>query len=217
MKRITPITTEYWVEKGYTNEEAVQKVSEIQRGRSRKGCWKWKGVFAEGQKINDWIVLCGEPDHINASGNKSHDSFISVRCKCGVETKVAARYLKNGRSKCCRKCGSKRRDENHKWSGYKDLTGTLLSHIKQGAKRRGIEFSVSKQYLYDLYYKQNGRCALTGKEMSWDEASLDRIDSNKGYIEGNVQWVLKQVNLMKHKLTTDEFIKICKDVVRHHE
>jgi hypothetical protein len=26
---------------------------------------------------------------------------------------------------------------------------------------------------------------------------MDRIDSNKGYVEGNVQWVYKYVNLMK--------------------
>ena len=38
---------------------------------------------------------------------------------------------------------------------------------------------------------------------------LDRIDSKKGYVPGNVQWVYKPVNMMKWKLSQKEFIHIC--------
>jgi hypothetical protein len=40
-------------------------------------------------------------------------------------------------------------------------------------------------------------------------ASLDRIDSSKGYIEGNLQWVHKDVNIMKMDLSQVEFIDYC--------
>jgi hypothetical protein len=41
-------------------------------------------------------------------------------------------------------------------------------------------------------------------------ASLDRIDSSKGYIKTNVQWVHKKVNKMKQDTSVDEFKHYCK-------
>jgi hypothetical protein len=43
-------------------------------------------------------------------------------------------------------------------------------------------------------------------------ASLDRIDSSKGYTLGNIQWVHKWVNLMKQDMTDQEFIEWCKTI-----
>jgi len=46
-------------------------------------------------------------------------------------------------------------------------------------------------------------------EVNANTASLDRIDSSKGYIEGNVQWVHKMVNMSKQQYTQEEFINMC--------
>jgi hypothetical protein len=43
-------------------------------------------------------------------------------------------------------------------------------------------------------------------------ASLDRIDSSKGYIEGNVQWIHKHINKMKNNFNESYFIEICKKI-----
>jgi hypothetical protein len=43
-------------------------------------------------------------------------------------------------------------------------------------------------------------------------ASLDRIDSSIGYVEGNVQWIYKPLNTMKGTLSNQEFIQLCKEV-----
>jgi len=43
-------------------------------------------------------------------------------------------------------------------------------------------------------------------------ASLDRIDNNKGYIEGNVQWVIKKINYMKNTLSEKNFINLCNKI-----
>jgi hypothetical protein len=40
-------------------------------------------------------------------------------------------------------------------------------------------------------------------------ASLDRIDSSIGYIDGNVQWLAGKVNMMKQSYTQEEFIEMC--------
>ena len=45
-------------------------------------------------------------------------------------------------------------------------------------------------------------------------ASLDRIDSNKGYVEGNVQWVHVDVNYMKLDYDQDYYINICRLIAK---
>ena len=79
-----------------------------------------------------------------------------------------------------------------------------------------IEFLVSLEYLSNLYESQNHICAITGRHIdSIDEASLDRIDSSKGYIEGNIQWTTYQANVSKHTMTMEELYQFCKDVLNH--
>lgn len=46
-------------------------------------------------------------------------------------------------------------------------------------------------------------------------ASLDRTDSTNGYVDGNIQWVHKNVNLAKHSLSQDDFIELCSSVASH--
>ena len=74
------------------------------------------------------------------------------------------------------------------------------------------------------FFKQNKKCALTGIELNlptkhtekWHtNASLDRINNSKGYIEGNLQWVDKMVNIAKQTYTQEEFIEMCMKVAKH--
>ena len=79
---------------------------------------------------------------------------------------------------------------------------------------------ITKEYIWDLFIKQNRKCALSGIELTFPlknndksyNASLDRIDSSLGYIEGNVQWVDKTINIMKNKFNQTYFIELCKKV-----
>lgn len=99
------------------------------------------------------------------------------------------------------------------------ITGFYWSTIKTNAKKRNLEFNITIEYAYQLFLKQNGKCALSGIEIKFrhpyearniQTTSLDRIDSSKGYVEGNVQWVHKTVNVMKMNLTQEEFLQWCK-------
>ena len=45
--------------------------------------------------------------------------------------------------------------------------------------------------------------------------SIDRIDSSKGYIKGNIQLVCGIVNVMKSDSSEDEFLQLCKKIVEH--
>lgn len=96
--------------------------------------------------------------------------------------------------------------------------------IRRSAISQGHMFAVDKEYLHELFLKQNRTCAYTGWQLTFDSsvkvrdgtASLDRIDSSKGYIPGNVQWVHKYINVMKSWQTHSDFIELCKAVVRQH-
>ena len=69
-------------------------------------------------------------------------------------------------------------------------------------------------FLASNFLKQNKKCALTGSELEINvTASVDRIDSKKGYTKDNVQWVHKKVNLMKGTMSQKDFIETCKSVV----
>ena len=43
-------------------------------------------------------------------------------------------------------------------------------------------------------------------------ASLDRIDSSQGYIEGNVQWVSREVNFFKNNKNEKDLYNLCKKI-----
>ncbi len=102
------------------------------------------------------------------------------------------------------------------YGGFGELSLTKFSRVRRGAAERGIPFDLTIEFLWSLYQKQGGRCALTGVPIALsrhaavrDVASVDRIDSSGAYEPGNVQWVHKQVNAMKMALTEERFIEIC--------
>lgn len=105
------------------------------------------------------------------------------------------------------------------WRGVGKLSSKRWSDIKLTAKKRGIKFDLDIEYAWSLFKKQNGKCKLSGIKLKFPRtsrtlgtASLDRIDSKKGYIRGNIQWVHKKINMMKYNLTNSEFKKLCKRV-----
>jgi hypothetical protein len=75
-------------------------------------------------------------------------------------------------------------------------------------ERRAFDLDVD--YLENLWNQQGGKCALTGLPMAHKfssllSASLDRIDSMKGHIKGNIQVVCQWVNSAKNDFTNTEF------------
>jgi hypothetical protein len=111
---------------------------------------------------------------------------------------------------------------NYKWTGYEEITGNFFYSMRKRAKKSNIPFDITIEYIWDLYLKQDKKCALSGVDISFSidrhknksdqTASLDRIDSSKGYVEGNLQWVHKTVNAIKWHLGEEEFFWWCKTI-----
>jgi len=121
--------------------------------------------------------------------------------------------------KLCKSCSNKKTDNCHRgW--HRGIRVSWFNKFKTGAETRGIEWNLSMDYVADLMEQQRNECALTGWSIEFPEsghpqkapASIDRIDSSQGYLEGNVQLVTKHVNMMKQQYTQEQFIEVCKAV-----
>lgn len=159
----------------------------------------------------------------------------------------------NGRAKKCRTCGKwrhfkffennearcitcKRQREAYNNKTIKTdakMAGLIQKRVRAALARafkshRQIERpNITVMYMFDLYVKQNGLCALTGRRMTlgivktnsmdMNALSIDRIDSNRGYIQGNVQLVTYQANVAKGRFSNEDLYVFCKDVIKRLE
>jgi hypothetical protein len=106
---------------------------------------------------------------------------------------------------------------------------SLDTHIRHRLRsilddRRKHEVLIDLQYLVNLWEKQNGKCAISNVQMTHQRtkriqnqtnASLDRIDSSKGYIPGNVQWLCWTVNRMKGEHNLEELRDWCQKILNN--
>jgi len=72
------------------------------------------------------------------------------------------------------------------------------------SKRENLDVNITCEYLKELWENQNEECAITNIKMSLDrdhtpfQASLDRIDNDKGYMKGNVRFVCLIANYARN-------------------
>lgn len=108
-----------------------------------------------------------------------------------------------------RKCMQKRRKE-------KPLDNKIVTKRAE-AKKVGLDFNITKE---DLIVPE--RCPyldipliLSGPVCD-NLISLDRIDSTKGYVKGNVQVISMKANTMKSNASIEELKLFAKNILRIH-
>lgn len=178
--------------------------------------------FKIGTIIGSWEVI-EEPFFKLRKKGKYDIKIYHVKCrclKCNNTYDLLCDNLFTGKSKKCVYCSM--RDDgvgesNGNWKGFGKIPASTFNAAKRGAKDRNIGFDITIEYLNELFLKQSKKCALTGMDISFKNraknkqtASLDRIDSSKDYVAGNVQWVHKDVNRMKNAFNQEYFVEICK-------
>jgi hypothetical protein len=149
---------------------------------------------------------------------KHNRRYITARCKqCGtIETMRDDSYI---HKKGCKKCGSKEGGKNRILKDLKSAKNRILASYKINAKKRGYVFEISNERFFELL---NGNCyycdakprlanymsKATQKHPEYDFYinGVDRLDNNKGYVEGNVVSCCTACNLMKKELHYKHFI-----------
>lgn len=179
-----------------------------------KGFSKIKVILNE--QINNWKII--EDKIIRKFGR----SYIKVQCICGsnIISEIPIKHIISKKHKGCEKCS-----RFHTSKGVGLLSGEYWSLIINGARKRKLSFNITMEQAWELYNIQNKKCALSGLDIIFEPncvhnknvdyrrirtASLDRINSKLGYELTNIQWVHKDVNLMKNSFDEDYFKKICK-------
>jgi hypothetical protein len=169
--------------------------------------------------------------HVYVRGEAEYTAI--CRCVCGTVKEIRLTSVRYGKTKSC---GCRMRDfyQELKGSGSPHFRGcgdigiAFWNRCLKGAKGRNIPFDLTIESAWDLFLTQDRKCALSGAPLVFGglrseskiaarkfsvvgatTASLDRIDSTRGYVEGNVQWVHKVVNLMKNSLPMEEFLHWC--------
>ena len=212
-KTFLDLQKEYHISYSVAKEFLTLKGVQIREDKKREEL-REKPII--GQRFGSWTVIS---DKIKVGNNRA--LYWNVRCDCGYETFRQSNCLKQGKTKSCRKCAANNHITDHyvkaiMTSKYNSLVKSLSYRKKVGK----LEFNITIEDLIKLY-NQSQICSLSGIDISLDRyksvseqnLSIDRIDSNKGYIKGNIQLVDKRINMMKGSLSNEEFIELCKKVI----
>jgi hypothetical protein len=125
---------------------------------------------------------------------------------------------------CCKNCGVTWRTKHiykHKYSVVyrgKSVENFLKALCVKKKDRRNL----SSEFLFSLYERQKGLCALSGIPMTYlcgvgnvdTNISVDRINSSLGYEEDNVQLVCRRINTMKMDKDLEDLLTWCKHLLK---
>lgn len=150
------------------------------------------------------------------------------KCDCGGEKEITtSNFRKEQGTASCKACFNLPA-YNRKYVG--DISGLAWRHIVGSAKSRNIKVNITQREAWELFKRQNGKCALTGQDLcfklydrkehgkdiySEGTASLDRIDSTQGYSIENCQWVHKDVNWLKNRFSQERLFQLCRMITKH--
>jgi len=211
----------------------VKGLSRVVSGHTKScGCARgasWRALTLEemrGKRFGRLVVVGRNPTGTSVGGTRW-----DCLCDCGNGKTVALSNLHNGTTQSCgcfalessSRNGKKRKGVRaHNWKGVGDISASFWGQILNGAQTRNLACTISHQYVWDLFLQQNRKCALTGVSLRFPligersgTASLDRVDSTKGYEAGNVQWLDKRVQQMKWNLKQEEFLALCRAITEH--
>ena len=151
-----------------------------------------------------------------------------------TERMVEARWLGHGSDwpkgcRPCMKCGEmKPLSEFHKHAQCKGGYNSVCKTCRKPLSRKNYETHTTE---YKLWYRAKRRAKDRDQEFSLEledivvpevcpvfltpfventpfAASLDRIDSTRGYVKGNVQVLSTRANILKNDATLEELVKL---------
>lgn len=133
--------------------------------------------------------------------------------------------VKSGYTNVCKKCVSlrvakyrpvhyaRRKITGRRGEYLKYQITYSFNNARNRARRKKLEFNIDLEDLFILY---DGKCSITGikfqlynKKLSTYSPSLDRIDNTKGYVKGNLRYILYGINAMKSDMSDKDLYKIC--------
>lgn len=177
-----------------------------------------KTIDLTGQRFSRWIVLK------YAGGNERGASRWKCRCDCGTAKIVSGRHLRNG---CSKSCGCYMREQARERGLLpkgEAASNQILTRYKQQAKERGFSFRLSKKSFRALVQQNCVYCGAKPSNISkgfskrsgdFIYSGIDRVNSSKGYVSGNVVACCEWCNRMKLDHTAKEFLEHVTRIVEY--
>ena len=159
----------------------------------------------EGHKTPKHIDCIGKTYHylkILSFTRKKGVKGYYAKCLCTLCGNKTVKFFSSVLRGATTSCGCRtdqyeklRGKNSSQYTGYEDITGRTWSKIKRGAKNRGLSFNLNLKDAWELFLKQDKKCIYTGIPLVFGRsghnkettASIDRIDSSKGYTKENIQ------------------------------
>lgn len=143
------------------------------------------------------------------------DFYCSLKCPVGVKKRLKAHP----------------NPQNLRSDNRADRRSPFRWFMLRVRQRQTVDLpsDLTLDFLSDLWTSQGGICPLTGWALTlpkntavWPQgpsprnASLDRIDNDKGYVQGNVRFVAVMANLARHQFSDEQMIEFCRAVSAVH-
>ena len=179
--------------------------------------------------IGEYFIICRAPN------SKGGATMFWAECSCGRIEKKCSTHIVRGKSNMCHQCSMDKLSKES-FEGVGDISYAYWTNLQRHAagvtvkrkSRRIKRFEITIEQAWELFLKQDNKCALSGVPLKFvtigrsnrqrlkeQTASLDRIDSNGHYTIDNVQWVHKDVNRMKNVYEQEYFIDMCKNIANN--
>ena len=155
---------------------------------------------------------------VEATEHRNHSKTIMWRCEClncGATILVASTKLKEGGM---RSCGCLQGNPNVRTPPGHSGFNCLYQNYMQGARRRNLEFSLTKEQFKELTQASCVYCGVApasicygskGNRLEYGKyiySGIDRLNSKIGYVLDNCVTSCAECNLAKGTRTYDEFV-----------
>jgi hypothetical protein len=154
-------------------------------------------------------------------------SYTTYECSiCGIECKERNDKYRQ-RNGLCRKCVYQENSKKHQKNAdfEKVATNIMFDRLNKRYSKKGLICNLNND---ELYKHLKGDCHYCGEKPSnnmiyrqkyftyeFSYNGLDRIDSKKGYIKGNVVSCCKRCNIAKSDMEYSEFINHIKRIFNY--
>lgn len=171
-----------------------------------------------GRRFGRLVVLYRLPNKPTANGQ---DAVWMTKCDCGNESTSLARQLRSGKKQSCG-CLRKERlaQANTKDIGVAAFN-QVISGYKKNAAKRGMTFDLTEEHAKQIMLRPCAYCGRQPKQVlgknftsgSFTYNGIDRIDSTKSYVIGNVVPCCGICNRAKHSMSYSEFMEWINDLM----
>ena len=170
-----------------------------------------KAIDLTGRRFGKLLV-----QHRDKSPNADEHAYWRCRCDCGGTTLTSGVSLLSG-TRSCKPCSQI--PKNAVWQQVYGL-------YRRNAKHRGHAFELSGVQFAGLIVSACDYCGAAPAQKLWQGRKsaahvafrwngVDRVNSGKGYVEGNCVPCCKPCNEMKSDRSREEFLRMIEAIYRH--